>query len=806
MRFSISTEGIRPLFKILFFKIKNFFYPLKLKKNQAHILIPLFLMLQMMLRGQCNLTLSGKILDRHSKEELAEAEILLWPDSIRTQTNIHGEFEFKHVCPGEMRIIIRHRICKDTTINLQLKENIKLKINLNHYYNELNEISIEQKKPDYDYLNVSEELSKEKMDEVRGGTFGEQLKKIPGVSLLQTGPTISKPMIHGMHSYRVLIVNNDVRHEAQQWGSEHAPEVDPFVYDKTEVIKGTGTIRYGSDAVAGVIASSSSPLPDTAGVCGEVFSVGQSNGRSGQVSGKIQGKFNFLKGLSWRFQGSLKQAGDKHTSDYFMTNTGVREWNGAYQLQYRIQNTLIHAFYSQFNSRLGIYSGSHIGNLTDLNNILQNKILPYSSGEFSYDIQRPMQKISHELIKVAIKQNVGNIWTLNAHYSFQYNIRSEFDKHGSFGNKNSNIPELDYRVQTQQAEITTEHLLIKGFKGQAGIQFLHQINNSFGRFFIPNYSRYDGGVFLSEAYSLPHWKFEAGARYDYRFIQSYFYKNNELFEPVKQFDQWSFQTTASYKPISPLTLMIQFGNAWRAPAPNELYSNGLHHGVGGFEKGNPDLKKESGLNGNAYAEWNSEHLYIRAGYFVHDFSNFIYLQPTGNIILSIQGAFPEFEFRQSAVRIQGCELTYVYRMSRLLEFQQSFSMVRGIHKNTGNYLIYMPSDRIFSSLKFYLLRSRNEAWAEIQHQWVDRQVRVEKNEDFAPPPAGYHLVNLAASYRIKQSRRFQDFMFMIEVQNIFNVAYRDFLDRYRYFTDAPGRNVLLRIKIPFYIKNKNKKI
>lgn len=774
-------------------------------KNQAHIIILLFLMLYITARGQCILTLSGKVIDRHSKEELTEAEILLLPDSIMMLTDAHGEFEFRNLCPGDKRIYIRHRVCKDTLIPVSLTEKRRLKIHLNHYYNELNEISIEQKKPEYNYLNITEELSQEKMDEVRGGTFGEQLKKIPGVSLLQTGPTISKPMIHGMHSYRVLIVNNGIRHEAQQWGSEHAPEVDPFVYDKTEVIKGTGTIRYGSDAVAGVIASSSSPLPDTVGIYGDLFSVGQSNGRSGQLSGKIQGKFNFLKGLSWRFQGSLKHSGDKHTPQYFITNTGVREWNGAYQLHYRFKSTQFHVFYSQFNSRLGIYTGAHIGNLTDLNNILQNKISPYSSGRFSYDIQRPMQRISHELVKASLKQNLGNIWSVNAQYSFQYNIRSEFDKHRSLINKNSDVPELDYRVQTQQAEITAEHLLIKGFKGQAGIQFLHQINNSFGRFFIPNYMRYDGGMFMTEAYSVPHWKFEAGLRYDYRYIQSYFYKDNELFEPVKRFDQISFQTSVAYMPLNKLTLMMQFGNAWRAPAPNELYSNGLHHGVGGFEKGNPDLRKENGLNGNVFAEWNSEKWYLKAGYFIHDFSNFIYLQPTGNILLSIQGAFPEFEFRQSAVRIHGSELTYVYRWSRSLEFQQSFSMVRGIHKNTGKYLIYMPSDRLLSILKFYWLRSPNEAWVEIQHQWVDKQVRVENNEDFAPPPAGYHLFNFQTSYRLKHSKRFQDFMVMIEIQNVFNTAYRDFLDRYRYFTDAPGRNILVRVKLPIYLTLKNKK-
>ena len=60
-------------------------------------------------------------------------------------------------------------------------------------------------------------------------------------------------MIHGMHSNRVLILNNGVRQEGQQWGIEHAPEVDPFIANKISVIKGANSVRYGSDAIAGVV-------------------------------------------------------------------------------------------------------------------------------------------------------------------------------------------------------------------------------------------------------------------------------------------------------------------------------------------------------------------------------------------------------------------------------------------------------------------------------------------------------------------------------------------------------------------------
>ncbi|MCX8081030.1 MAG: TonB-dependent receptor [Bacteroidia bacterium] len=754
-----------------------------------------------MLWPQCPGIIFGKVTDRHSKEELGDADVILLPENITQKTDPHGEFRFTNVCYGKKQILIRHRICPDTTLNLEFQKDIKLKINLNHYYNELNEIPVSEKLPEFRHITVSDNMEGNKMDEARGTDLADIIRKIPGVSVLQTGPTVSKPMIHGMHGYRVLIVNHGIRHEAQQWGSEHAPEMDPFVYDRTEVIKGAGTIRYGSDAVAGVIASAPSELPDTTGLHGEVFTVAQTNGRGGQMSGKLQGNFNFLKGLSWRIQGSIKHLGDRRAPSYYITNTGSREWNGAYELQYRLKNSRFNVFYTQFNSRIGIFTGAHIGNLTDLQNILHGLSTPYTSEAFSYEIKRPMQKISHEMVKAAFGSNLGKRWILNVHYAFQYNARSEFDKHTSFNNKNAEVPDMDYRVQTSQSECSLEHLLMKGFKGKGGVQFLHQINNSFGRFFIPNYVRRDIGFFLTESYSLPHWKFEGGIRYDYRFLQSFYYLNNEIQKPVRTFDNLAFQASVNYEPFSFLNIVLQGGNAWRAPGPNELYSNGLHHGVGGYEKGNPDLKKESGLNGNAFFELNLQNVYIKSGYFIHDFSNFIYLQPTGNYVLSIQGAFPEFEYRQSAVRIQGVECSWLWSFNSRFEFHQNATLLRAVHTKTKKYLIYMPADRIFSSFRFYFFKTQlKEMWAEIQHSWIDKQARVPMNEDFAPPPAGYQLWNLQAGIRLLKQKYLSGMMLMLEIQNLLDVAYRDYLDRFRYFTDLPGRNFVLKLKIPFNIK------
>ena len=49
--------------------------------------------------------------------------------------------------------------------------------------------------------------------------------------MLRNGSGISKPVIHGLFGNRVTILNNGITQSGQQWGNDHAPEIDPFVAD-----------------------------------------------------------------------------------------------------------------------------------------------------------------------------------------------------------------------------------------------------------------------------------------------------------------------------------------------------------------------------------------------------------------------------------------------------------------------------------------------------------------------------------------------------------------------------------------------
>ena len=289
-------------------------------------------------QNTCYISFSGRIIDLDDGKELEGTFIIHKADEQTQITNEHGSFKFTNLCYGNHQFVVRHVGCHDTVISIDLKKDTKLIIKLPHSAVELSQIDIMDKQPDMIKTQTVNDITAKELDGTRGQSLGESLKLISGVTTLNTGSTISKPMIHGMQGYRVLILNNGIRQEGQQWGNEHAPEIDPFIAQKLSVIKGANAVRYGSDAMAGVILVEPNDLPDTAAVSGELNLVGMSNGQTGVASGILQGCFDKIKGFNWRIQGTYKKGGTIKTPTYYLKNTGVEELNFSYALGYHRKN------------------------------------------------------------------------------------------------------------------------------------------------------------------------------------------------------------------------------------------------------------------------------------------------------------------------------------------------------------------------------------------------------------------------------------------------------------------------------------
>ncbi|PIZ06018.1 MAG: TonB-dependent receptor, partial [Flavobacteriales bacterium CG_4_10_14_0_8_um_filter_32_5] len=260
--------------------------------------------------SSCEFTLSGIVIDEHDQQALSYSTIYIVELEKGYISDINGVFVAPNLCNQTYTLVIGHIGCEPDTMKILITQHTKKTFYLEHHIEELKEFAIIENEIKPLSSVVKKELSPEELSKTRGRTLGESMKELTGVTTFTTGNSISKPVIHGMHSDRILILNNGIRQEGQQWGSEHAPEIDPFIANKLSVVKGAQSVRYGANAIGGVVLVEPADLPDSSGINDEINAIGSSNGQQGVSSAMLEGKSNKLLGIAWRMQGSLKKSGN----------------------------------------------------------------------------------------------------------------------------------------------------------------------------------------------------------------------------------------------------------------------------------------------------------------------------------------------------------------------------------------------------------------------------------------------------------------------------------------------------------------
>lgn len=771
--------------------------PVAFKKLFSYSLFFLFFLTRVWAQP-CTLSLSGEVKDAHDEGALSYAYISIMELKKLTVSDSTGAYQFDSICPGTYTVRCSHIGCDPIFDTLKITQNTVHNFQPEHHPEFKVLIQARVIKPMVTMPQGT--LTRKELDRSRGRSLGDGLKQITGVTTLNTGNNISKPVIHGLHSNRVLIMNNGIRQEGQQWGNEHAPEIDPFIADELSVVKGANSVRYGPDAIAGVILVKPKALPRTAGLGGELNLVGFSNGRQGVTSGMLEGNFKKLNGFRWRTQGSLKRGGNINAPDYYLKNTGVREYNFSAAAGYDGLLYGAEVFYSQFNTDLGIFSGSHIGNLTDLQRAFEAE-QPFDSAGFTYLIDRPWQHIEHELTKVSAYVRTGTAGKLRLTYGRQYNLRNEYDKDPPRNDSLAalNLPALQFEITTHTGKLAWEQSSDAQLKTTVGISGIHQGNTYEGRYFIPNFRKQGAGAFLVEQWAPDSGSFvvEGGIRYDYIHQEAFMWVDNEIVSPDFRYNNLSGSLGGIYYLGDDFQVSANLGTAWRPPAINELFSNGLHHGAAAVEIGDTSLVRETAYNISLSGQYRGEKLQVYVDPYFNLIDNFIYLKPVLPPTLTIRGAFPTFHFEQVDARLMGLDFRLDYEPINNLKLISKAAFLRARNLTEDEWLILMPADRFENTLEYTFPERKNvkDAFVALTVSNVLRQTRVPANSDFVAPPAGYTLLNLEAGLDIPLGK--QKMSCGIGVNNLLNTRYRDYQNRFRYYADEMGTNVSLRVRIPF---------
>jgi iron complex outermembrane recepter protein len=768
---------------------------------KAFLSLLLVLLLPIMAMAQpdaCTLTLSGRVTDEHNGQALSFAEIFIPSLGKGGVADEGGRYRIDGLCAGTYALRVAHLGCEPVTHEVCLTKDLIIDFQLEHHVEELKELEVILDRPDENVGHARQALGREAMVSAGGQSIAEMLAALPGVTLLTSGPSIAKPVIHGLSGNRILTLNQGVRQEDQQWGTDHAPSIDPLSSDRLTVVKGAASVQYGSDAIGGVVIAEPVELPRKPGLSGELRGIGILNGRGGGGSAMLQGGVPGLSGLGWRVQGSGRDVGDGEAARYNLSNTGAREWAASASIGFHDHRRSAALYYSRFARELGILRAAHIGSTTDLQRAIESGV-PWYVEDFTYAIDAPRQTVTHHLLKASAGISLTDRNRLDAVYAYQGNTRQEYDiRRGG----RSARPSLDLFLGTHSGELILKHWLGSHVHGKAGFTGLLQSNYNVPgtgvRPLLPDYKRWNAGAFVLEHFPFgERLELEAGARAEATAIDVDLGTGES---PNRRYDFFNHALSAgaNWQPRDSLQLRVNVSSAFRPPHVSELHSQGLHHSAAAIEEGDASLGNERALKAvlDASAATRNGGLRIDATLHAARIDGYIYQRPDGTR-LTIRGAFPVFRYTATDAVITGADLSMQARLGKEFTAVLKGSMVRGRDIGQGDWLFLMPGDRM--EFKLHKRVKVNGGWreleAEVSSLVVLKQRRYQADLDFTDPPADYHVLSAALSAARRAGKH--ELRIGMRGSNLLNGAYRDYLDRFRYYADARGVDIQLWLALIF---------
>lgn len=738
-----------------------------------------------------------------------------------------GGYELHGITTGSHRVVISYLGYKSLDTVIAFDSDRILNATLQPESLKLEEVQLTQRNPEKEARHDSR-IKQEVLEKYSNATVGDALREVAGTYTLRTGSSIVKPVINGMHSSRVPVFNGGIRLEDQQWGVEHAPNLDINAAQRLSVIKGAAALRYSGDAVGGVVlAEPFRILQDT--LFGRTILTGDSNGRGGSITSSLHK--GATKGWAWNAAGTFKYMGDRQAPDYVLSNTGNREANFAGDVAYRRENDEFSVGYSLYNTTIGIAKATHTGSMADLVRAINSKE-PSVIEPFKHNIGSPRQEVLHHTLKAGYTHKNDDTETA-LQYAFQLNERKEYDlRRGQY----EDTPALDLTLATHSLNGHWKKELQSGtvMLGANGMMQRNDASADTGiRPLIPNYSRYDAGAFGTYTHRFSETLLaEAGLRYDFSHVNATkFYQlsrwialgyNDGSFDHIITGDfgtQLRTNPTFDYHNVSAslgirktftdgLQLLGNAGLAVRNPNPSELFSDGLHHSTGTIELGDLRIDKEKSLKLSATLLDTKGNFTFSAMPYVNIINNYIFLQPTG-AEYTIRGSFPVYAYKQTDALLAGLDVQAAWQVSDAFRYSVTGAYIYGQDTKNDLPLVDMPPLNITNAIRY--TSPWKSLYAEVRSEAVFRQSRYPDNNfftnipvdgelvpiltDVSTPPPGYHLLHFTSGLQFKIAGVQSALSF--SVNNIFNTSYRDYLNRQRLYLDEAGRNFQLQLKLNY---------
>lgn len=659
-------------------------------------------------------------------------------------------------------------------------------------------------------LTQKEVLDQQFFEENTQGTFAKSLEKITGVNAINVGVGIAKPVIRGLSFNRIVVNNNGIKQEGQQWGADHGLEIDQFGVDRIEIVKGAASLRYGSDALGGAV----NILPNKivaknklkASLLGIYKSNNQHAGFSAHVAARVE-DFFFDARFSYQDFGDYRVPTDEFVYNEFvlpiynnqLKNTAGKERNIKASMGLIKKWGISRLTFSHYYLNAGIFSGA-VG-------IPRSYALDLDGND--RDIDQPSQQVNH-LSLVWSNDFYIKKHRLQVNIGYQNNLRKEFSfpHFHQLPPTDSSGVALQLNLQTLSGDVIFTHKTNTKWEQTYGLNLQYQHNRRAGfEFLLPNFQTLRSGLYwLSKFRPNKKLLLSAGLRLDYAYnnnaaYQQAVYGENQSIEYLPKIaanQQHFFNYAAAlgmhYELLEKLLwLQVNLGKSYRVPYPSETAANGIHHGTFRHEMGTPNLKPEHGYQLELAANIAWKKFKANLTGFGNYFQDYIYLRPTGKFS-TLPEAGQLYQYVQTNAIYAGGEFDWSWQPVRNLTLKQGYEYVWNVNLQTQIGLPFTPPASILSEVRYEWKKlSIFEAiYVQVSHRYSFDQTRTDRNEPSTP---AYHLLNMGIGFKVRIKQ--QIVQIGLQAQNLLNTSYLNHLSRYR-ILEIPeqGRNFVLTLKVP----------
>ncbi len=618
-------------------------------------------------------------------------------------------------------------------------------------------------------------LGGEALRQAQGRSLGETLEPMAGVRSISMTTGIGKPVIRGLSSQRVITLDNGQRVESQQWGTDHAPNLETRDAERVEIIKGPASVLYGSDALGGVVNVIARALPDATGrdafVTTGVAAVYDANLRGPEATLSLEGAAG---GLGWRTSLTGRSMQDMRAPDGPLLNTANRTGNALVALGYRGAWGSVATRLSRRDERIEVYDDP--------------VAVPGYTG---------YQRIVSDRAKLELRRPV-RAGRLEVDLAAERNVRREFndlaDAHHVLG-----LQALTGTVTAHwyPAPAVMARSEWSGMLGVAGMG--QRFRKSGTSTLIPDASAQNVALYGYEQTTLGRWTLSLGARCDVRSLSAHEDSVLSLPSTQRTWSTWSGNAGATYAVREDMAVVVSLARGFRSPWYNELFANGFHEGTRAYERGNASLRLETSLNADLGFRIRRRRVTLDAGVYSNRVRDYIYLRPFG----SGGRVFDSLDVVQGDAWLRGGELALTVQPARWLTIDGGTDLTIGDNRTSGIPLTFVPPPRATWGVRVSgaprgfgaeaiqaLFGSGAIPYVHLTGEVHATQRRLDPT-DVAPPR--YALYHLSTGVALASARG--PIHLDLVVRNLGNARYRPFLSRYKEFADAPGRSVQLRVSM-----------